>query len=420
MSQTTIAVIIFLIVIGAIISEKVHRTTAALAGMVLLLLTGVMNLDQAIGYIDFNTIGVLVGMMLFVGVIKHSGLFEYISIRSAKAAGGDPWKIMVAFIIITAICSAFLDNVTTVLLMGPMTINIAKLLDINPVPILFGQIFASNIGGTATMIGDPPNIMIGSAAKLSFLDFIVNTGSICVIILIALIICMRFIYKKDMTVSPEAAAKVMLLDENKAIVDAPLMKKSIVMIVLVVVGFMFHDYVGIDTATVALFAAAVMMIIGHQNIDEVVQDVEWPTLLFFMGLFVIVGGLEKTGVISSLAKVMLSFASGHEMITIMILLWASALISSILDNIPFVATLIPLIQALGSQGVDIAPLWWAISLGACLGGNGTLIGASANVVLSGISGRHGYPISFMDYTKKGFPIMIMTMVICSIYLFLRF
>jgi len=419
-TQEIIAIVIFVVVIGAIMTEKVHRAAAALAGTVALLLTGVLTFKDAVSYVDFNTLGVLVGMMLFVAVIKHCGMFEYVSIKAAKMAHGDPWKIMVAFMIITAFCSAFLDNVTTVLLMGPMTLTIGKMLKINPVPILLGQIFASNIGGTMTLIGDPPNIMIGSAAGLTFLDFVKNTGVACIIGLIAVIFFMKILYKKKMLADPDAIEEIMELDENKAITDHRLMRESVVMICLVIVAFMVHDKFGIQTATVALTAAAVMMVIGRQNIDEVVADVEWPTLVFFTGLFIVVGGMVKTGVIKQLATLIMTASGGHLIMTMMILLWASAFLSAILDNIPFVATLIPLIIAMGQQGMDITPLWWAISLGACLGGNGTQIGASANVVLSGIAGRHGYPISFNDYTKVGMPVMIITVVIAMVFLLLKY
>jgi Na+/H+ antiporter NhaD/arsenite permease-like protein len=418
--QEIIAIVIFVVVIGAIMTEKVHRAAAALAGTVALLLTGVLTFDEAVSYIDFNTLGVLVGMMMFVAVVKHSGLFEYVSIKSAKIAHGDPWKIMVMFMVITAFCSAFLDNVTTVLLMGPMTLTIGKMLKINPVPILLGQIFASNIGGTMTLIGDPPNIMIGSAAGLDFLDFVENTGVACIIGLIAVIFFMKFAYKKKLLADQDAIKEVMELDESKAITDRRLLHESVVMIVLVIVAFMLHGSFGIQTATVALTAAAVMMVIGRQDIDEVVGDVEWPTLVFFTGLFIVVGGMVKTGVIKQLATLIMQASGGHLVATMMILLWASAFLSAILDNIPFVATLIPLILAMGQQGMDITPLWWAISLGACLGGNGTQIGASANVVLSGISGRHGYPISFNDYTKVGMPVMLITVFIAMIFLLLKY
>lgn len=418
--QEVVAIVVFLIVIVAIMTEKVHRTAAALAGSVILLLTGVLDVDSAIGYIDFNTIGVLIGMMLFVAVVKNSGLFEYVAIKAAKMAKGDPWKIMVAFIIITAFLSGFLDNVTTVLLVGPMTITIARMLKINPVPFLLTQIFAANIGGTATLIGDPPNIMIGSAAGLTFLDFVANTGIVAIVSIIVLIIIMRFVYGSKLSADVEAIKSVAQLDETKAIEDHALLVKSIVMVIIVVFAFIFHSQIGMETATIALTCAAVMMVIGKRNIDHIVSEVEWSTILFFVALFTVVGGMVETGVIGELAHIILNTAEGHPIMMMMILLWASALLSSILDNIPFVATLIPLVIALGESGVDIEPLWWAISLGACFGGNGTLIGASANVVLSGISNKHGYPITFKDYTKVGFPVMIMTVVLSTIFLLVKY
>ncbi|WNX90739.1 ArsB/NhaD family transporter [Emergencia timonensis] len=401
-------------------TEKVHRTAVALAGAVLLMLSHILTVDKAVGYIDFNTIGVLIGMMLFVAVVKNSGIFEYIAIKAAKLAHGNPWKIMVAFMVITAVLSAFLDNVTTVLLVGPMTITIARMLKVNPVPFLMTQILASNIGGTATLIGDPPNIMIGSAAGLDFIDFITNTGIVAVFVIAALVLIMKFVYKSKLAADAEAIKSVMELDENKAIEDKALLYKSIVVMILVVVGFMFHSQLGIESATVALTAAAIMLVIGKQNVDYIIGEVEWTTILFFAGLFIVVGGLDETGVIGQLAKLVIDMTKGHAIMTMMVLLWASALLSSVLDNIPFVATLIPLVLALGESGIDVTPLWWAISLGACLGGNGTLIGASANVVLSGISGKHGYPISFKEYTKVGFPVMIMSVVLAMIYLLIRY
>ena len=415
-----IAIIVFLLVIIAIMTEKVHRTAAALVGAVLLLMTHVLTVDKAVSYIDFNTIGVLVGMMVFVAIVKNSGVFEYVSIKAAKIAHGDQWKIMVLFMLTTAILSAFLDNVTTVLLVGPMTITIARILKVNPVPFLLTQIFAANIGGTATLIGDPPNIMIGSAAGLDFMDFVANTGVVVVIIMIAMVVVMRFIYGRKMSADAEAIQSVMDLDEEKAIEDRSLLYKSIVVMILVVFGFIFHSQIGFESATVALAAAAIMLVIGKQNVEYIVSEVEWSTILFFIFLFVVVGGLDETGVIGQLAQVVLNATEGHEVMTMLILLWASALLSSVLDNIPFVATLIPLVLELGENGVDITPLWWAISLGACLGGNGTLIGESANVVLSGISNKHGYPITFKTYTKVGFPIMLMTIVISMVYLLIRY
>lgn len=415
-----VAVAVFLIVILLIITERVHRTAAAMAGAVVLILTGVMSADKALSYIDFNTIGVLVGMMIFVAIVRRSGMFEYIAVRAAKAVHGDPWKIMVAFTLITALLSAILDNVTTVLLVGPMSIAIARMLKIDPVPFLMGQILASNVGGTATLIGDPPNIMIGSAAHLSFMDFLDNTGFAVLFILVVLILLMKIVYEKKIELGTVDTGAIEKLDPSKSITNRALMKKGIIVLICVIVGFMFHDKLGIESSVIALTAAAVMLIIGREDVNEAIQDVEWTTILFFMSLFVVVGGLTETGIIKELASKIINATDGHPMVTMLVLLWASALLSSILDNIPFVATLIPLILAMQADGMDVTSFWWAISLGACLGGNGTMIGASANVVLSDISTKHGYPITFKSYLKVGMPFMLLSIVISTVFLVVKF
>ena len=377
-------------------------------------------MESGFSYVDLNTLGVLIGMMLFVAVVKNSGIFEYIAIKAAKIAKGRPWPLMVLFALITAVLSAFLDNVTTVLLIGPMTLAITSMLRINPIPFFMTQIMASNIGGTATLIGDPPNIMIGSAAGLSFTDFITNTGVAVLFVLAATIVCFYFIYGRKLHVEPEAMDSILQLDENKAIKDRSLLIKSVVMILLVVFGFVFHAQLHLESCTIALTAAAVMLLIGRQDVEEIVAGVEWTTILFFTGLFIVVGGLQETGVIQILANGLMDLTEGHMTLTILLILWVSAIVSSFLDNIPFVATLIPLILTMQSSGVDVTPLWWAVSLGACLGGNGTLIGASANVVLSGISNRHGFPITFASYFKVGFPLMLVSVAISTVFLLLRF
>ena len=419
-STQIIAIVIFLVTMAAIMTEKLHRTVAAVAGALLLILTGVLSVESSFSYVDLNTLGVLIGMMLFVAVVKNSGIFEYIAIKAAKIAKGRPWPLMVLFALITAVLSAFLDNVTTVLLIGPMTLAITSMLRINPIPFFMTQIMASNIGGTATLIGDPPNIMIGSAAGLSFTDFITNTGVAVLFVLAATIVCFYFIYGRKLHVEPEAMDSILQLDENKAIKDRSLLIKSVVMILLVVFGFVFHSQLHLESCTIALTAAAVMLLIGRQDVEEIVAGVEWTTILFFTGLFIVVGGLQETGVIQILANGLMDLTEGHMTLTILLILWVSAIVSSFLDNIPFVATLIPLILTMQSSGVDVTPLWWAVSLGACLGGNGTLIGASANVVLSGISNRHGFPITFASYFKVGFPLMLVSVAISTVFLLLRF
>lgn len=419
MSSQIISVLIFAAVIISIITEKIDRTVAAITGAVLMILTNVLTLEEGVSYIDFNTIGVLVGMMIVVSIVKNSGLFEYIAIYTARKSKGNPWKVMIYFIIITALLSALLDNVTTVLLIGPMTIVICQILNVNPVPFLMTEIIASNVGGTSTLIGDPPNIMIGSAANLSFSDFIINVGPIVLVIIASIILCFKIIYRKDIVnVADETC--ITSLDEEKSIQDKSLLYKSICVLFLILLGFIFHSKLNIESSIVALSGACIMLLIGKQDTNEIINSVEWSTIIFFIGLFIVVGGLSQSGVINNLANILINITKGNTTYTMCIILWVSAIISSFLDNIPFVATLIPLILTMQAQGMNVAPLWWATSLGACLGGNGTLIGASANIVLANIGEKHGYNISFKKYFKLGFPVMLLTIFISTIYLLLRY
>ena len=418
--QQIIAIVIFLCTVSAIITGKIHNTVAAITGAVLLVLTRILTIEDCVEAVDVDTICILVGMMLTVAVIKNSGIFEYLAIKAAKLAKGRPWPIMVTFIIITALLSGMLDNVTTVLLVGPMTLAITNILKVDPVPYIISQIMASNIGGTATLIGDPPNIMIGSAANLGFVDFILNTGFAIVFVVIAVLICFYFIYGKKLFVTNEAIEKIMKLDEKKAIKNRRLMHESIIVVIIVAACFVFHDQLGVESATIAIAAACVMLLIGKQDPEEIILSVEWPTILFFIGLFIVVGGIKKVGIITMLANGLIAVTGGNVMLTMLIILWVSAIVSSFLDNIPFVATLIPLILSMQSHGMDVTPIWWALSLGACLGGNGTLIGASANVVLSGISKNNGHPITFGQYFKIGFPMMILSIAVCTVFLLIRF
>ena len=394
-TQQIIAISIFAIVMILIISEKIDRTVVALSGAALMFLFKIVTFEEGISHIDFNTLFVLIGMMIVVAIVKKSGLFEYVAILTAKISKGDPSKIMVYFMIITAVLSAILDNVTTVLLIGPMTLVISDILSINPIPFLMTQIIASNVGGTSTLIGDPPNIMIGSAAGLSFGDFVVNLGPVILLILLLLVFIFKFIYRKELVKSPQAEELISNLDEKKAIQDKTLLIKSLFVLALLLVGFMTHSKLGIESSVVAITGACILLLI-------------------------VVGGLSNTGVISMLAKLLVEKTHGDVILTMFLLLWISAIVSSFLDNIPFVATLIPLILTMHTQGMDVTPLWWATSLGACLGGNGTLIGASANVVLASVGQKHGYPITFKSFLKVGFPIMIFTVIISTIYLTIKF
>lgn len=415
-----ISVAVFVVALGVIISEKVNRALVALAGAVLLLMMHILTFDQAMEHLDMNTLGVLLGMMLFVAVVKLSGIFEFMAVKCAHLAKGNPWMIMVLFILLTAVFSAFLDNVTTVLLMGPVTLTLCKLLKVNPVPYFIAEILSSNIGGTATLIGDPPNIMIGSAAGLEFADFIIYDAPVVLVILALLIGAFYFMYGRKMHADADAVAEVMQLNPRSYIKDERLLKISIVMMVVVVAGFMLHGSLGFESSVVALGAAALILLISRESIEHALSQVEWTTLAFFAGLFVIVGAMTETGVIGMLAQWLVDLTGGDVFLTMLVLVFASAVVSAFLDNIPFVATMIPILLSMEATGMDVMPLWWAVSLGACLGGNGSLIGASANVVLSDISKKNGHEITFVQFLKVGFPIMLGTVAVAAVYLMIRF
>lgn len=415
-----LSVVIFAVALGLIISEKVHRALVALMGAVLLVAINVITFDQAMGHLDFNTLGVLLGMMLFVSVVRLSGVFEYLAVRCAHFAKGNPWRIMLMFVVLTACLSAFLDNVTTVLLIGPMTLTMCKMLKVDPVPFFIAEIMASNIGGTATLIGDPPNIMIGSAAGFTFFDFILVDAPAVVVIVAVVLVVFYFLYGKNMGVEQADVDAVMALDAASYIKDARLLKISAAMTALVVLGFMLHGTLGVESSVVALGAGALILLLSGGNIERALADVEWTTLAFFAGLFIIVGAMTETGVINMVALSLVKVTGGNLFAAMMVLLFGSAIISAFLDNIPFVATMIPILLAMETAGMDVTPLWWAVSLGACLGGNGSIIGASANVVLSDIGRKNGHPITFIEYLKVGFPVMMLTVAISAVYMYFRF
>ena len=415
-----ISIVVFVAVMALVVSEKIHRALAALLGAVVLLVIGIIDFNAGMESIDFNTLGVLCGMMMFVAIVKESGLFEFVAIKSAKACKGNPWLIMIAFAVINAVFSAFLDNVTTVLLIGPMTIMLCKTLEINPVPFLLVEIMMSNVGGTATLIGDPPNIMIGSEAGLSFAQFIMVNTPIVVVIMVVLLVIFRFMYGRHLAVDEKNRLSIMELSAEDAIIDKALFHKSVVMIVLVAIAFMLHGVFNLETSVSALTAAAVIILISGRDIEVAIEGIEWGTIGFFLGLFMVVGGMEHTGVIEMLGNAIVGATGGNVVLMMIVILWASAILSSILDNIPFVATMIPIIMVMETSGIDVYPLWWALSLGACLGGNGTLVGASANVVLSGIANKEGYNITFMSFTKVAFPLMLVTVALSTVYLLILF
>ena len=416
---------VFVVMYALIVSEKVHRTVAAMLGATLMILGGIMTQTGAIHHIDFNTLGLLVGMMVIVAVTSRTGLFNYIAVWSAKKAKADPVKILVYLAVITAVFSAFLDNVTTVLLMVPVTFGITKKLKVDPLPYLFLQIFASNIGGTATLIGDPPNIMIGSAVKeLTFAAFIQNLTVIVLINLAVVIGLVTMIYRKALVTTPELQAEVMKMDEKAELKDKRLLKKSLSVLGLVILCFFLHQALHLESSLVALAGAFfLLLLVGKKDrfVESALDDVEWTTIFFFIGLFIAVGGLIETGIIKEIATVAIEITGGDVTSTSLLVLWLSAIVSSFLDNIPFVATMIPLIKDMGAMGVtNLEPVWWSLSLGACLGGNGTIIGASANLIVAGMAAEKGVYISFMRYLKLGFPIMLVTIVLSTVYVYLMY
>jgi Na+/H+ antiporter NhaD/arsenite permease-like protein len=431
-SPLWVATALFVAVYAIIMSEKVNRAIIALVGAGLVILLGVMDQKEAMAAVDFNTLGLLLGMMLIVNITRRSGLFQYVAIWSAKKVKASPWGVLLMMSIVTAVFSAFLDNVTTVLLTVPVTLLITEELKVKPYPYLFAQIFASNIGGTATLIGDPPNIMIGSATGLTFNDFAFALTPLVVVALVATLVPLYFLWGRHLRADDEHRQRVMNFNEREAITDVRLLKQSLTVIALVILGFVLQRQIGVEPATIAVFGAATLMLIDNlgrdaetqsHNVHAALSEAEWITLMFFLGLFVLVHGVEKAGLIQMMAQALVDFTQGNFPLTALLILWSSAIVSAFIDNIPFVATMIPLIKALGpALGGDAAllPLWWALSLGACLGGNGTLIGASANLIVAGLSERAGIPFRFVEYLKVAFPLMLISIVLSHAYVWWRY
>ena len=424
-TSTIVAIVIFVAAYALIISEKIHRTIIGICGAMLMILLGIINQETAIHHIDFNTLGLLMGMMVIVNITSETGLFNYLAIWAAKKVKAKPISLLVALSLLTAVCSALLDNVTTVLLTVPITFSITKQLNVDVKPFLIAQILSSNIGGTATLIGDPPNIMIGSAVGLQFMDFITNLSAICILIFIVTIALLIVIYGKKLHTTDELRAKVMQLDEKSQIVEPRLLKKCLFALAVTISLFVLHGQLHLDTATAAMTGAGLLLLISFPQkeamIAKVLSKVEWLAIFFFAGLFILVGALVETGVIKMLAEEAIKITNGDLTATSMLILWMSAFASAFIDNIPFVATLIPLIQDMGQMGMtNLDPVWWSLALGACLGGNGTLIGASANVVVASMAAQRGKPISFISFMKIALPMMTLSIAISSVYIWLRY
>jgi len=417
---------------ATIMSEKVNRAIVALVGAGVMIVVGVLDQEEAIHGIDFNTIGLLTGMMILVSISRRSGMFQYMAVKSAQLARAHPAGILFILQITTAVLSAFLDNVTTVLLIVPVTLAICKTLDVPVYPYLFAEIFASNIGGTATLIGDPPNILIGSQAGLSFNEFVYHLTPVILIVMVVQAVIIHLLWGKDLKASHDAEARVMAMNPAESILDWRLLKQALVVLGLVMVAFVLARPLHLEPATIALFGAAVLMLLDNwshhsekaaHNIHATFGDVEWITIFFFIGLFIVVHGVDVGGLLQLLANRLVAATGGNMATAGYAILWASAFLSAIVDNIPFVATMIPLIKNMAPSfgGAEhIEPLWWCLSLGACLGGNGTLIGASANLTVAGISERNGVPFRFVTYTLYAFPMMAVSVAICHVYIWWRY
>jgi Na+/H+ antiporter NhaD/arsenite permease-like protein len=431
------ATAIFIIVYGIIVTEKIHKTIVAIFGAALMIVLGILTQENAFHSmdlgVDWNVIFLLVSMMIIINIMKPTGVFEYIAIKSAKAAKGQPFMIMAIFSVVTAFVSAFLDNVTTVLLIAPVTLLICQALELDVVPYLITEALASNIGGTATLIGDPPNIMIASKAQLDFMAFIYHLTPVIIVVLIAYVITLKFIFGKQLKVKEELRQRVMAMNENEAIKDPVLLKKSLAVLAVTIIGFVIHGTLHLEPATIALFGAGLLLLVsGNKEPHHILAECEWSTLFFFIGLFIIIGGVVNVGLIKWMSIQVLDVTQGNLLATSMVVMWFSAFASAFIDNIPYVATMNPLIIDMAKQlwpglsGVDLLhhpdlmPIWWSLALGACLGGNGTAIGASANVIVVGMAEKMGRPISFKKFMFYGMPLMIESVIICTVYVWLRY
>jgi Na+/H+ antiporter NhaD/arsenite permease-like protein len=425
--QATLAILVFAGAYVLIATEWVHRVAAAVGGAALMVLIGatgshVAFFSEETG-VDWNVIFLLLGMMIIVGVLRQTGLFEYLAIWAAKRARAKPFRVMALLVVITAVASALLDNVTTVLLVAPVTLLVCERLGVNPVPYLIAEAMASNIGGTATLIGDPPNIIIASRAGLSFNEMAANLAPVIVVLLLVFVGLCRWLFRRAFVADPERAAKVMALEEREVIQDPRLLRRGLIVLAVVIAAFALHSVVHLEPAIVALLGAGAMVLVSGQSSQTYLADVEWETLVFFMGLFVMVGSLVNLGVIEQLGEAATSAVGDHYLVAAVGLLFGSALLSGIVDNIPYVATMAPLVKGIvdasgGASGAHA--LWWALALGADLGGNATAVGASANVVVLGIAGRNGHRISFWEFTKYGLVVAGVTVTLCLPYLWLRY
>lgn len=412
------AVALFLLVLAVIASERVDRTKVALIGATLVVLTQTLDQEGAIEAIDWNTIGLLTGMMVMVRLTEATGVFTWLAIRSGQWSGGRPLAVVLAFSVTTAVLSAFLDNVTTVLLVVPVTFLLADALDIDPIPLIIVEIMASNVGGTATLIGDPPNILIAGHTGLSFGAFIANLAPIVVVTMVVIVPGLYLAFRSRLQVTPKARERLLALDARGSIDDPQEARRTVPILVLTIIAFFLHKALHLEPATVALAGASIMLLVSRQPMQETIGGIEWPTLFFLIGLFVLVGSLEETGALGEVADGIASVTGGDRVAELLGVLWAAAAGSAVVDNIPFTAAMIPVVDELG--GAEDDAYWWALALGACFGGNATIIAAAANVTASGMAARAGSPITFMTFLRYGLPVTAVSLVLATAYVMLRY
>ena len=417
MNEAFIAVTLFMIVYAAIVSEKVDRAAVALlGGMAAIMLIRSFDQEDAFHAIDLNVLFLLTGMMVIANILGDTGVFQWLGVKAIQLGKGNPTRIMQILVLVTAATSALLDNVTVVVLLAPVTLVAASNLGISPIPFLIAEVLASNIGGAATLVGDPPNILIGSAAGIDFLTFLVNMGGYILIVLTLFVLGLPLLFRKQLRLARETLVQPAAIEPASLITDRPLLRKSLVVLGLVLVGFLLHGFLGLESATIALSGAALLVLWTRESAHKVFQHVEWATLMFFVGLFILVEALVHVGVIDAIASWLLAATHGNTFVTTIALLWTSALLSGLVDNIPYTATVIPVILKLSEGGMQVWPLWWALAIGADLGGNLTIIGASANVVVASFAERSGHKISFMTFLKYGAVTTLVSMLVATLYL----
>ncbi len=410
------AIAVFVVALALIASERVDRTKIALLGGTLVVLAGTLDQEQAIEAIDFNTIGLLVGMMIMVRVTETTGVYTWLAIRAGQLSRGRPLAVVLSLAVTTAVLSAFLDNVTTILLIVPITFLLADALDVDPVPLIVIEIVASNIGGTATLIGDPPNILIAGHTGLSFAAFIVNLAPVVIVAMIVIVPGLYLAFRSRLQIAPQAQARVMGLDAAKSIEDAAEARRTVPILIIAILVFFVHKPLHLEPATVALAGAAVMLLVSRQPLHGSISSIEWLTLFFLIGLFVMVGALEETGALEQVANAIASVTGGNRTAELLGIMWVSAVGSGLVDNIPFTAAMIPVVDSLAADDA----YWWALALGACFGGNATIVAAACNVAASGMSARAGHPIGFMFFLRYGIPVTVVSLVLATGYVMVRY